>query len=106
MTGLPREVLKKLTPKQADAFALIERAALAGARCPVDQPNGAMPSRMVAELARLKLVRVEIFARNFRVVTLLAGVNAGRSTLKPGTGVKPWRTSDEPPCPAPGRIAP
>jgi hypothetical protein len=60
-------------------FAQIEAAALQSARCP---ENGMLPggSASVVALARAGRIRIHIAQKNFRVVELLSGPNAGKRT--------------------------
>lgn len=78
----------------ATAFASIERAAAAGARCPENGTAG-VGHGVVPALARAGKIRVEIFAHNFRRVTILAGPQAGQATAPPPTQCGPaWKVID------------
>lgn len=64
------------------AFKLLEAKAVAGERCPFsDQIPGGSPA--VSTQAHLGRIRVEIFAQNFRRVTILVGPNKGKHTANP-----------------------
>lgn len=83
-----------LTQSQLDnAFALLERAAVEGERCPQSRPYGPLAPRAAGQLARAGRIRVEIFQWNWRVVTILEGTNKGKHTARcphPGSG-KPYK---------------
>ena len=90
---LTREQLRGLTAGQATAFDLVERAAIAGGRCPQNEPFGPLPGRTMARLAYAGLLEVEIFAHNFRRVTIRTGAWAGaRTAAPPNAALQPYRT--------------
>lgn len=61
------------------AFSQLEDAAAKGARCPMrEMISGGGAS--VSQLAREGLIFVEIYTRNFRRVTILAGPHKGKKT--------------------------
>ena len=75
-------------------FHLLAEAARTGARCP---KKGEIPwgKDHVAMLARLGHIRIEIYARNWRVVEIMTGPHAGKRTApapfpEDGSG-KPYR---------------
>lgn len=72
----------------AEAFAMLERAAIAGARCPVSRSNG-LTSQLTSDLARSGQIRIDVYPHNFRVVTIMTGPNTGKSTAPPPN--KKWR---------------
>lgn len=77
------------------AFAILEAAAVTGARCPMrEQIPGA--STIVGKLAREGRIFVEVFVHNFRRVTILTGPNKGATTASPpvenGKRPKPYLT--------------
>jgi hypothetical protein len=61
------------------AFALIEEAAAKGERCPQNDQLGNYG--LVPELARRGRIKIEVFAHNWRVATILTGPHAGKHTL-------------------------
>lgn len=61
-------------------FAAIVAAAEAGERCPASRPHGPLHPDAVQALVRAGRVRSEIFGHNWRVVTILVGEHAGKST--------------------------
>lgn len=88
------------------AFLLLETAARNGERCPHTartenvqgerrQIPGLAPGTTTV-LAERGLIRVEIFSRNFRRITILVGEHAGRSTADHPFGAlaKPYRVLD------------
>ncbi len=64
------------------AFIAIERAAVAGERCPLNGTHGVTKYAVLA-LAKAGRIRIDIYAHNWRVVTILTGPNAGKTTAKP-----------------------
>lgn len=70
-------------------FALLESAAINGDRCP---QGTVISSRMVREIARDGLIRIEISGKNWRCVTLLKGQHAGKATAPDPDGHSPYRT--------------
>lgn len=88
-----------LTRLQIDAAhkRLIETA-LAGARCPFNttrEITGGIPQVAIAYLARGGLIKVDIYAQNWRVVTLLTGEHSGKHTaLPPFKNLGPYKTID------------
>ena len=75
-------------------FALIEAAALAGERCPKNKPFGPLSDHAMTELYRSGRIRAEIFARNFRRITLLHGPHRGKMTVSPPPGTKLFKVID------------
>lgn len=71
-----------------DAFAMLERAAIAGERCPITGTGG-LTSGLTTVLASEGKIRIEIYPHNFRRVTILVGPNAGKTTADPPN--KNWR---------------
>ncbi len=65
-----------------ECFAAIVAAALSGQRCP---ENGTLhvSGGFCGELAAQGRIKVEVFARNFRVATILTGPHAGLKTAPP-----------------------
>jgi hypothetical protein len=63
-------------------FAVLEAAAIAGERCPMSAPHCAdgINGHDVSVLVKTGRVLIEISSRNWRVITILTGPNAGRST--------------------------
>jgi hypothetical protein len=72
----------------SEAFKMLEKVALAGARCPVSRVNG-LTSQLTSELARTGKIRIDVYPHNYRVITILAGPHAGRATAPPPN--KTWR---------------
>jgi hypothetical protein len=78
-----------------ECFALLEQAAIAGARCPQSAPFGPVRSGDVTALCRDGKILVEVFVHNWRVVTILTGPHAGKKTETPPTfnhSPKPYKT--------------
>jgi len=72
-------------------FALLERAAIAGERCPLNSPFGPVDSTTITALARKGRIRVEVYRHNWRVVTLAEGPHKGKRTKECPSGGKPYR---------------
>lgn len=74
-------------------YVEIERAAVAGERCPRNQGWGCEAGKYVlvgglqpgvtTVLARQGRIRIEIYPHNFRVVEILSGPHAGKRTAAP-----------------------
>jgi hypothetical protein len=80
-------------PTQDEAFAALERAAVAGDRCPVGSGPDANPivgNGIVGKLCAAGRIQVDVYAHNWRVVTILEGPHKGKTTA---------------PCPKPGAIS-
>jgi hypothetical protein len=77
----------KLDPTRLDAaFRTLERLAAANRRCPANEEIG---HGVISALAAAGKIDVEIYGRNFRRVTLLAGAHAGAATQGPPVAI--WR---------------
>lgn len=74
-------------------FAALERAAIAGERCPMNGQS-CIDSDYTTGLARAGRIKVEISGRNFRRVTILVGVHAGKQTAPDPTGMRVWKVVD------------
>jgi len=76
--------VERLTPKEHldRCFDEILQAAKKGQRCPENE-SGHVNSTRCGKLARDGLIKVEVFARNYRVVTILVGKDAGLKTAPP-----------------------
>ena len=88
----------KMTPKylQAieDAWALVQEAAAAGLRCPTNdhfKSNGGA----LRELAYQGRIRIKVYAHNWRVVEIMEGPHAGKSTMRAPTSGPPYRVIDK-----------
>lgn len=85
-----------LNPSVSLALKIIESAAVAGERAPLTKRPGitvgaldqAHTSRLIAD----GYIRVDVYSKNYRVITLLKGEHAGKSTRLPGHGGKPYAT--------------
>lgn len=74
--------------RRARALKLVTAAAIANTRCPTNDEVGvgSLPA-----LAREGLIKIAIFANNWRVVTLMTGEHAGKATLAAPVGKRPYR---------------
>lgn len=77
--------MKKLSilDRNARVFALLEAAAASGARCPQAFELGQGGAGQVSILAHSGKIKVEVFAKNWRVVTILEGSHKGKKTAPP-----------------------
>lgn len=90
---MPRGYRNQITPAQA--FAMLEQAAVTGARCPVSGADG-LTSQLTGALARSGQIRIDVYPHNFRVVTILTGPHAGKATAPPpNKHWKPYLTIQE-----------
>lgn len=61
-------------------FAVLEKAAIEGKRCPENFGPEGVTSDVVSALARAGRIKVEISGHNWRQVHILEGSHAGKST--------------------------
>lgn len=71
-------------------FDLIIAAAITGERCPQSHPHGPLQRMGLRELIDAGLVRSEVYAHNYRVVTVLSGEHAGKNTRPAPAGRRPY----------------
>lgn len=77
-----------------EIFAKVEHAAVMERRCPMNGEAG-FDSNDLADLAHAGRIKVETYAHNFRVVTILLGPYAGKKTQAcPSRCKSPWRVID------------
>ena len=73
-------------------FALLEATAIKNERCPQNYPHGPLTTSIITALARAGRIKVEVFARNWRVVTIMDGPHRGKRTkLAPGNAGPPYK---------------
>lgn len=93
-----RRAPKPISQDKLDrAFSILERAAIAGHRCPVTSgPDAArdIKSNEIRALAHTGRIRIEISRPNWRTVTLLEGPHAGKSTAPNPKGMRPYLIID------------
>lgn len=82
-----------------EVFAHLERAAIAGERCPPSNWGGhnaplvLLHSITMGALAKAGKIRIEVSGKNFRQVTILAGPHAGKKTAaNPDRYARVWQT--------------
>ncbi len=75
----------------AEHFALLEYAAVRNLRCPKNSPFGPIQSPVLRALYRRGMIKGEIYMSNWRVITLLVGPNAGKSTAMFPGSAKPYK---------------
>lgn len=63
------------------AFSILETAAYRGERCPLNGTTPWITADITTALARAGRIKVEVSGRNWRVVTILKGPNAGKRTM-------------------------
>lgn len=73
-----------------DNFKLLEAAAIVGERCPQSHPHGPIDSGAISELIEAKRIRSEVYAFNYRVVTILVGPHKAKSTAPAAHGLVPY----------------
>ena len=98
-----RQVQREKGPHEARVYALVERAAKEGRRCPTNAEIAAHLNKsglakpvaassipdIFRQLIRQGLVTVRIYGNNWRDVVILRGPHAGKVTLPPPHGGKP-----------------
>ena len=78
----------------SEAFAILESCAASGARCPIAGTNG-LTSDLTGKLAREGKIRIDIYPHNYRVITILNGLQRGKTTAPPSNPKwKPYLTID------------
>ena len=94
---------------EARVYSLVERAAIEGRRCPTNAEIAAYLSKsgLTTPLAGSSipeyfrrlilqgLITVRIYAKNWRDVIILQGPHAGKTTLPPPHGGKPYAVIDQ-----------
>ena len=104
------QVKRKKVAVEARVYALIERAAAEGRRCPTNSDiaanlNNSRLTKAVAassmpgvfqQLIRRGLVTVRIYGNNWRDAVILNGPHARKATLPPPHGGKPYTVLDQP----------
>lgn len=78
-----------------DSFAAVEIAAITEQRCPQNEPFGPLKSGVLTRLARAGRIKVEIYALNWRVVTILSGPHTGTRTKPAPRGAKPYKVVEK-----------
>jgi hypothetical protein len=75
-----------------EAFAMLEAAAVSGARCPESRTNG-LTSHLTSKLARSGRIKIDVYPHNWRVVTIMTGPHAGKTTAPaPNNNWRPYLT--------------
>lgn len=85
----------ELNKKEKALFDILEAAAVAGERCPTNpELRDLVGSPTTSDLARKGFITVEVYALNWRVVTIIHGAHAGKCTKRsPHKGAKkPYKT--------------
>lgn len=77
-----------------DAFNLLVEAAVAGERCPQTRPHGPIQAAAMSALYRAGRIEGLIYKHNYRVVRILTGPHAGKTTAAPARGLKPYKRID------------
>ena len=76
------------TERRQKALEAITAAIVAGARCPTNDETGV---GQLPALAREGLIKIEVFAHNWRVVTMMVGEHRGKTTMRQPNGQKPYK---------------
>lgn len=92
--------LSDMAPDLVDVFDVVVSAAVAGRRCPPNHKNvarGGAPtisidSRKLQRLARDGFLQIDIYPKNWRMVTIRVGPHAGATTARPPDRTKPYKT--------------
>lgn len=80
--------------RKQQAFNILVAAAVDGRRCPENETFGSNRSA-IGGLARDGRIRIEVYVHNYRVVTILDGEHAGKTTAPcPKKDAKPYRSID------------
>jgi len=82
--------------KYAADFALLVAAAVRGDRSPMTYPDGPLRSGAVSALYKAGCIRSEVFALNFRRITILVGEHCGKCTASPLVAAPPWKINGRP----------
>lgn len=104
-----QQATKKKDSKEAQVFTLIEQAAMGGCRCPTNaeiadhlnalgiwRPVGVSGiPKILQQLVRQGFVTIRIYGLNWRDVVILQGQHAGKMTLPPPHGGKPYIVIDQ-----------
>lgn len=93
---------------EAEALAMLEGAAASGARCPITGTGG-LTSQLTGNLARSGKIRIDVYPHNWRVVTIMTGPHAGKTTAPaPNKNWRPYLTiqKDSPPKQQYTRVSP
>lgn len=81
--------------REDELFAVLERCALAGERCPTkDQlycDHKIRSSYQPTRLAKQGRIRVEVWVHNWRVIEIMEGPNEGARTMASPTGKAPYQ---------------
>jgi hypothetical protein len=86
--------LPNLKDDEKATFERLVNTALQRQRCPMNDSGTGKRFKNLPRLARAGFIRIEIFAHNFRRVTILVGPHTGLSTLSPRGNQKPWKIID------------
>lgn len=81
----------------ADLFKWIEERAAKGERCPTlyEIRKRCTTNMPLTELADMGLIRIEVYGRNWRVIEIINGRNAGARTKEAPDGWEPYWVSDK-----------
>lgn len=83
-------------PTADEVFDRLVMAVIADERCPMNDAFGPSGSQFFGKLARAGRIRVAVYSQNYRVVTILEGAHAGKTTkmLPHHTCEQPYRVID------------
>ncbi len=89
--------MNNLTAEQEECFEEFVKAATHGLRAPTLanlRGFGDVP-KITRELAFMGFITIEVYGRNWRVVTILKGHRAGKRTMGPPHGGEPYLRLDK-----------
>lgn len=73
--------------RRQDVLDKVTLAAVKGERCPMSYEFEKGGNAILVELAREGLIRIRVYAKNWRTVTIMQGKHKGKSTKAPPA---PW----------------
>lgn len=86
------DVADRLAAKDIE---IVAAAADRGERCPLSIPFGPLRNTAIRRLAALGVIKIEIYRKNYRVIKVLTGPHAGKSTAPPpDPKLTPWLVID------------
>jgi hypothetical protein len=83
-----------LVDRKTNTLRAFTKAAVAGKRAPMNGTFG-VESSAARRLAFDGVIRIEVYAKNWRVITLLEGEHAGKHTMLPPHGGRAYVTIDK-----------
>lgn len=72
-------------------YDLILASVIVGARAPQSKPFGPLDSTETSALAKAGCIKIEIYAHNWRVITIMEGPHKGKHTQLPDPRGRPYK---------------